>query len=215
MSRKNLIISTILLFTVLSCKKNQNSDILDLEGDFHYSNNANLSYYFPKGFTPFISENEDEYNNIVSKISNQKLKKILSGYYIENHILPTAKNFQYLFKEDSTSYQNIFVNEVDYFRLNDSGANALSAINKININTINKDSTLKMNLQKDYFINKRDYQIIVNKGYLISNNDTIYLENYIVSKHYRTFSIQIESDKKTDDFLPYIKEVQFGHKRKI
>ena len=186
-----------------------------MEGEFYYSKDAHLSYYFPKGFRSFISVNESDYDSIVSTISNPKLKKILSGYYIENHILPTAENFQYLFKEDSVSYENIFVNEVDYFRLNDVGAKALSAINKVNINTVNKDSTLKISLQKDYFINKRDYQIIVNKGYLISNNDTIYLENYVVSKHYRTFSIQIESNKKTDEFLPYIKEIQFGDKRKI
>ncbi len=184
----------------------------NLEGEFYYSKEAHLSYYLPKGFSPFISNNETEYDSIVSAISNPKLKKILSGYYIEGHILPIAKNFQYLFKEDSTKYQNVFVNEVDYFRLNDAGASSLSSMNNMKKNTINKDSTKHLNVYKDYFINKKDYQIIVNKGDFSFNNDTIFWENYIVSKFYRTFSIQIESNTEID-FLPYINEVQFGDKR--
>jgi len=212
MSRKNLIILAVLHFTVLNCKKNQNANTSNLEGDFYYSNSAHLSYYFPKGFSSFVFENEADYDSILSSIKNQKLKKMLSGYYINRHIIPIANNFQYLFKEDSVNYQNIFVNEVDYFRLNDAGASGLSSMNRFYKNNINKDSTRHLNVYKDYFINKSDYQIIVNKGDFLLSNDTIFWENYIVSKFYRTFSIQIESNFKTD-FLPYIEKVQFGDKR--
>lgn len=197
---------------IFSCKKDNNNLTSDLEGEFYYSKNAHLSYYFPKGFSPFIFESEADYDNILSSISNQKLKKILSEYYIDRHIIPIANNFQYLFKEDSINYQNIFVNEVDYFRLNDAGASGLSSMNRIYKNSINKDSTRHLNVYKDYFINKSDYQIIVNKGILSLNKDTIFFENYIISKFYRTFSIQIESNSETD-FLPYIDKIQFGDKR--
>ncbi len=210
--KKKFIILSVLYFTILSCKKNQNKETSNLEGKFYYSKDAHLSYYFPNGFRFFIPGNEAEYDSIVSTISNSKLKNILLGNYVERHINPAAKSFQYLFKEDSTKYQNVFVNEVDYSRLNDARASSFSFMNRVHKNSINKDSTRHLNVYKDYFINKKDYQIIVNKGDFLFNNDTIFWENYVVSKFYRTFSIQIESNSEIN-FLPYIDKVQFGDKR--
>lgn len=210
---KSRIILSFLFFTFLNCEKKTDNNKNRLEGEYYYSEDANLSYFFPIGFTLFEANNDSEYDFIVDNLKNSKLKKILIGNYLDRHISPMAKNFQYFYKEDSTNFQNIFINEVKYFRLNDSGASGLSSYNRSYMNSINKDSTVHISLHKDYIINKSDYQIIVNKGDLIKNNDTIFWENYIVSKYYRTFSIQIESNNSEIDFLPYLDNIKFGDKR--
>ncbi len=203
----------ICILTLASCVDGNNKDSKnDLKGEFFYSQDKNVSYYFPEGFTPFISENEKDYNRIVSNMSNPKLKHLLSGNYIEGHILPIAEGFEYLYKEDIEKYQSVFLNEVKHFRLNDASAEILASSNRMAVNKTNKDSTNQLNIYRDYFINKSDYQMIVNKGDFIINNDTVFWEKYLVSKFYRTFLIQVESNSEFD-FLPYINKIQFGDKR--
>lgn len=210
---KKIVVFGICVFSLISCKGKINTDVNDnLNGEYYYSEDKNISYFFPEGFLAFISEDEADYNEIVSSISNLQLKNILSGNYIEAHVLPVAEGFEFLYNEDANTFQSIFLNEVKYFRLNDTAAEILASSNRMAMNSINKDTTTQLNVNRDYFINKRDYQMVVNKGNFIRNNDTIFWENYIVSKFYRTFSIQIESNTKFD-FLPYIKKIEFGDKR--
>ena len=99
--KKLILIYCILIFTFINCKKQNQSqkdkNISDFECFFSKSNN--ISYFFPQGFRLFIAKNEIEDDSIISKISNIKLKKILSRNYIDSHILPIAKNFQFLYKD--------------------------------------------------------------------------------------------------------------------
>ncbi|GAA4958726.1 hypothetical protein [Algibacter aquimarinus] len=202
------------IFLVFSCKdKDNRSTEINLDGEYFYSKGKNISYFLPKDFTLYSSTSKNNDDKFFSSIRNPKLKNLISENYIEGHILPITENFKYLYKEDSTNYQNIFINEVKYLKLNDAMAEILSAMNKRFLNKVTKDSTSAIiSLEKDYIINKTNYQIIVNTGKMILKKDTTYWENYIISKFNKTFTITTKSSKK-GDFLPYINKIQSGDKR--
>ncbi|MGJ8592619.1 MAG: hypothetical protein ACSHXF_08735 [Aquaticitalea sp.] len=205
------IILSCLAFT--GCNNNSKASGFQLKGEYYYSEYANISYFLPEGFSTFILDNEETYYNQLRTIQNDSLRKILQTDYVDRRIMPLSNNFQYLYKEDTLNYTNLFINELDYFRLTDKSYEAFQFGRTTAVNTVTSiNDSIDLVVTKDVFVNKSHYQKLINKGYLKKAKDTVFWEDYIISKFGKTFTLRVESTLPVN-YEGYMVHLKHGDQR--
>lgn len=213
MNKKIYLLITIPVFFV--CCHNQKKDYtIGLNGKYFFSEISNLNYYIPDNFKNAYISSEIEYDSLLNTINNQTIKESVEYfyYYDDIYVHPQSLSSEYFFKEDSTNYTFIVLNEHKHVRLNDKRMEYFKDYRNSSLYKNTEYSTMTIDLTDDKFINRSNYQVMISRGKTKIKNDSVFWEYYIVSKFLKTFTIFTKSNQEFN-FLPYIKAIEYGDKK--
>lgn len=209
---KRVLLLSFSSLSITSCHNSKIDHTINLDGEYFFSEDSNLSYYIPANFEGAYVKNESEYDSLLSTIHHPKLRESIDYYYRNAYVHPEATNAQYFYKEDSNNYAFLILNEIKHIRLNDLEMDYFKDYRNSSFRKTTKDSSAIVHLTADKFINTSDYQIMISRGTTKTINDSLFWEFYIVSKYLRTFTILTNSSEEID-FQPYLKATDYGDKR--